>query len=59
MQGASCCVLGGGAGTHKKRGVHAVEPATKQPFVAGMDKGGMTVECICARLVKVHIKPTV
>ncbi|CAM9752224.1 unnamed protein product, partial [Pylaiella littoralis] len=49
---------GARAGTTEKKGVHGVGLAIKQSIVDGMDKGGMTVECISARLMKVRLQLT-
>ena len=48
---------GARAGTKDKKGVHGVGLAIKQSIVDGMEEGGMVVECISARLMKVRLQP--
>ena len=49
---------GARTGTKEKKGVHGVGLAIKQSIVDGMEKGGMTVECMSARLMKVRLQLT-
>ena len=41
---------------YKRKGTHGVGLAVRESIVTGVDKGGLGVECISARLVKVRIQ---
>ena len=43
-------------GKYEKKGNHGVGLAVRESIVAGMDKVDVAVECISARLMKVHIQ---